>query len=87
MAGLSVFSGVMVRHFGQAGIRKSENLGPDGLGATAATSALDNGADVAKARERLRHSSIRTARVHERRGPRDEDLRTLKFRYWVGRLP
>lgn len=60
MSGLrpdGVFSGVMVRHFGQAGIRKSENLGPDGLQATAATSAWDNGADVASpgAAEALKH--------------------------------
>jgi integrase len=47
-----VYSEVVVRYFGQAGIRKNERLGPHALRATAATSALENG-DIARVQEWL----------------------------------
>ena len=65
----------------QAGIRKSENLGPHALRATAATSALENGADISKVQEWLGHANISTTRVYDRRGSRAEDSPTFKVRY------
>ena len=84
VAGLTpggVYSEVVVRYFDQAGIRKSENLGPHALRATAATSALENGADISKVQEWLGHSNISTTRVYDRRGSRAEDSPTFKVRY------
>jgi site-specific recombinase XerD len=42
-------------------------FGPHALRATAATNALDNGADIAKVQEWLGHANIATTRVYDRR--------------------
>jgi len=44
-----------------------ELLGPHALRATAATNALDHGADIAKVQEWLGHSNISTTRLYGRR--------------------
>lgn len=42
-------------------------FGPHALRATAATNALDNGADIAKVQEWLGHANIATTRIYDRR--------------------
>jgi integrase/recombinase XerD len=49
--------------------------------ATAATHALDNGADIAKVQEWLGHASIATTRVYDHRRTRPEDSPTFKVAY------
>lgn len=51
------------------------------LRATAATSALEHQADIAKVQEWLGHASIGTTRVYDRRGFRPEDSPTFKVAY------
>lgn len=56
-------------------------FGPHALRATAATNALDNGADIAKVQEWLGHANISTTRVYDRRQSRPEDSPTFKVTY------
>lgn len=56
-------------------------FGPHALRATAATNALDNGADIAKVQEWLGHANIATTRVYDRRQSRPEDSPTFKVAY------
>ncbi len=62
----AIYSEVVVRYMHQVGI-KGENMGPHALRATAATSALEHGADIAQVQEWLGHASITTTRVYDRR--------------------
>lgn len=56
-------------------------FGPHALRATAATNALDNGADITKVQEWLGHANIATTRVYDRRQSRPEDSPTFKVAY------
>lgn len=56
-------------------------FGPHALRATAATNALDNGADIAKVQEWLGHANIATTKVYDRRQSRPEDSPTFKVAY------
>jgi len=56
-------------------------FGPHALRATAATNALDHGADIAKVQEWLGHANIATTRVYDRRQSRPEDSPTFKVVY------
>lgn len=56
-------------------------FGPHALRATAATNALDNGADIAKVQEWLGHANIATTRVYDRRQSRPEDSPKFKVTY------
>jgi integrase/recombinase XerD len=56
------------------------NLGPHALRATAATNALDRGADLGKAREWLGHANVSTTRLYDRRS-RPEDNPTFRVAY------
>jgi integrase/recombinase XerD len=76
----AVYSEVVVRYMAQVGI-SGENMGPHALRATAATSALEHQADIAKVQEWLGHASISTTRVYDRRGSRPEDSPTFKVTY------
>jgi site-specific recombinase XerD len=51
------------------------------LRATAATNALDRGADIAKVQEWLGHANISTTRVYDHRRTRPEDSPTFKVAY------
>ena len=76
----SVYADVVVRYMTQVGIA-GDNMGPHALRATAATSALEHQADIAKVQEWLGHASIGTTRVYDRRGFRPEDSPTFKVAY------
>ncbi len=55
-----------------------ENMGPHVMRATAATNALDNGADIAKVQEWLGHANIATTPIYDHRKTRPEDSSTFK---------
>ena len=76
----AVYSEVVVHYMKRVGI-SGENMGPHALRATAATSALEHQADIAKVQEWLGHASISTTRVYDRRGFRPEDSPTFKVAY------
>lgn len=75
-----VYSEVVVRYMDHVGI-VGENMGPHALRATAATSALEHNADIAKVQEWLGHASISTTRAYDRRESRPEDSPTFKVMY------
>lgn len=75
-----VYSAVVVRYMKQVGIT-GENMGPHALRATAATSALEHNADIAKVQEWLGHASISTTRIYDRRGSKPEDSPTFRVSY------
>lgn len=76
----AVYSEVVVLYMAQVGIT-GENMGPHALRATAATSALEHNADIAKVQEWLGHASISTTRVYDRRGSKPEDSPTFRVAY------
>jgi site-specific recombinase XerD len=76
----SVYADVVVFYMKQVGIT-GENMGPHALRATAATSALEHHADIAKVQEWLGHASISTTRVYDRRGSKPEDSPTFRVAY------
>ena len=75
-----IYTSVVVRYMKQLGIT-GENMGPHALRATAATSALEHNADIAKVQEWLGHASISTTRVYDRRGSKPEDSPSFKVAY------
>jgi len=71
----------MVKHYGkQVGIAV-DRFGPHAARATAATNALDQGADIAKVQEWLGHANVSTTRVYDHRKTRPEDSPTFKVSY------
>ncbi|MBB3221600.1 tyrosine-type recombinase/integrase [Pseudoduganella umbonata] len=58
-----------------------DNLGPHALRATAATNALENGADIAQVQAWLGHASIATTRVYDRRQMRRADSPTFSVNF------
>jgi len=75
-----VYSEVVVRYMNQVGIT-GDNMGPHALRATAATSALEHNADIAKVQEWLGHANISTTRVYDRRSSKPEDSPTFRVAY------
>ncbi len=75
--------GIYKMLMGYAGELKFEiaGFGPHALRATAATNALDHGADIAKVQEWLGHANIATTRIYDRRTSRPEDSPTFKVNY------
>lgn len=76
----AVYADIVVFYMTQVGI-SGDNMGPHALRATAATSALEHQADIAKVQEWLGHANISTTRVYDRRGSRPEDSPTFKVIY------
>ena len=76
----SVYADVVMFYMKQLGITGG-NMGPHALRATAATSALEHQADIAKVQEWLGHASISTTRVYDRRGSKPEDSPTFRVAY------
>ena len=58
-----------------------QRFGPHAARATAATNALDTGADIAKVQEWLGHASVSTTRVYDHRKTCPEDSPTFKVKY------
>jgi integrase len=71
---------ILQKYREQIGLTGSR-MGPHALRATAATNALENGADIAKVQEWLGHANIATTRVYDRRHSRPEDSPTFKVKY------
>jgi site-specific recombinase XerD len=72
----------VVRHYGQKlGLNSMALFGPHAMRATAATNALEHGADIAKVQDWLGHANIQTTRIYDRRGSRPEDSPTFKVSY------
>ena len=72
----------MIREYAvKAKIAKIERLGAHAVRATAATNALDHGADIAKVQEMLGHANIQTTRIYDRRKIRPEDSPVFKVVY------
>ena len=76
----NVYEQVVLKYLGKLGIA-GENMGPHVMRATAATNALDNGADIAKVQEWLGHANIATTRIYDHRKTRPEDSPTFKVSY------
>lgn len=58
-----------------------DRFGPHAARATAATNALDAGADIAKVQEWLGHANISSTRVYDHRKTRPEDSPVFKVKY------
>jgi site-specific recombinase XerD len=76
----AVYSEVVGHYVKRVGI-SGDNMGPHALRVTAATSALEHQADIAKVQEWLGYASISTTRAYDRRGFRPEDSPTFKVAY------
>lgn len=76
----SVYRNVVMHYCKRLGIA-AEGLGPHALRATSATSALENGADIAEVQVWLGHSSIATTRLYDKRKMRPEDSPTFKVKF------
>ena len=76
----SVYFEVVLKYLKKLSIT-GENMGPHVMRATAATNALDNGADIAKVQEWLGHANIATTRIYDHRKTRPEDSPTFKVSY------
>jgi len=70
-----------VLQYGQALGLDMPMFGPHAMRATAATNALEHGADIAKVQEWLGHANIQTTRIYDRRKSRPEDSPTFKVAY------
>ena len=78
---MGVYSNV-VQHYGRVlGLTTLPLFGPHAMRATAATNALEHGADIAKVQEWLGHANIQTTRIYDRRNSRPEDSPTFKVAY------
>jgi len=71
---------VLRRHARAAGL-EAISFGPHAPRATAATNALDRGADLGKVQEWLGHTNVSTTRLYDRRRSRPEDSPTFRVSY------
>jgi integrase/recombinase XerD len=76
----AVYHRVLRKHAKAAGI-DGKSFGPHALRATAATNALDRGADLGKVQEWLGHANVSTTRLYDRRRSRPEDSPTFRVAY------
>jgi site-specific recombinase XerD len=76
-----VYQSVVLKYGKQLGIDAMPLFGPHVMRATAATNALENGADIAKVQEWLGHANIQTTRIYDRRRTRPEDSPTFRVAY------
>ncbi len=71
----------LIKIYGKRVGISAQRFGPHSARATAATNALDAGADIAKVQEWLGHANISTTRVYDHRKTRPEDSPTFKVKY------
>ena len=76
----SIYRFIVLPYAKQAGVY-ARGVGPHALRATAATSALDHGADIASVQEWLGHANIDTTRRYDRRNMKPEHSPALKVGY------
>ncbi len=77
----AVYQNVVLLYGKAMGLSAMPLFGPHVMRATAATNALDNGADIAKVQEWLGHANIQTTRLYDRRQSRPEDSPTFRVAY------
>jgi site-specific recombinase XerD len=71
----------LIKFYGRKAGIAVERFGPHAARATAATNALEAGADIAKVQEWLGHANISTTRVYDHRKSRPEDSPVFKVKY------
>jgi integrase/recombinase XerD len=71
----------VLRKYGKTAGVDLGSFGPHALRATAATNALDRGADLGKVQEWLGHANVSTTRLYHRRRSRPEDSPTFRVAY------
>jgi site-specific recombinase XerD len=71
----------LVKYYGRKVGIGVDRFGPHAARATAATNALDAGADIAKVQEWLGHANISTTRVYDHRKTKPEDSPVFKVKY------
>ena len=71
----------MLKRYGKLVGISVDRIGPRAARATAATNALDQGADTAKVREWLGHVNVSTSRVYDHRKTKPEDSPTFEVSY------
>ncbi|MBE7158254.1 MAG: tyrosine-type recombinase/integrase, partial [Rhodospirillales bacterium] len=71
----------VVRYYSKRLGVSAVGFGPHVARATAATHALNQGADIAKVQEWLGHANIATTRIYDRRRSRPEDSPTFRMNY------
>ncbi len=71
----------VVRYYARRLGLGATGFGPHVARATAATHALNQGADITKVQEWLGHSNIATTRIYDRRRSRPEDSPTFRMNY------
>ena len=78
----SVLQEIVLKYGKQVGITDSvRGFCVHSLRATAATNALENGADIAKVQEWMGHANVSTTRLYDHRHHRPEDSPTFRTRY------
>jgi len=78
----SVLQDIVLKYGKQVGITESvRGFCVHSLRATAATNALENGADIAKVQEWMGHANVSTTRLYDHRHLRLEDYPTFRTRY------
>ncbi len=80
LTGQAIYQNVVKHHALVAQI-PVRSIRPHCLRATAATNALEHGADIAKVRDWLGHSTISTTQLYDKRRHRPEDSPTFKVEY------
>jgi site-specific recombinase XerD len=80
LAAASIYESVVMHYARQIGI-DPRSICPHALRATAATNALDHGADIARVQQWLGHAKTDTTRLYDKRKSRPEDSPTFKVEY------
>ena len=80
LTGSAVYANIVKHYAVAAGIDPS-SIRPHCLRATAATNALEHGADIAKVRDWLGHRTVSTTQLYDKRSTRPEDSPTFKIDY------
>jgi integrase/recombinase XerD len=80
LTGSAVYANI-VKHYALAAGIPPATIRPHCLRATAATNALEHGADIAKVRDWLGHRTVSTTQLYDKRNARPEDSPTFRIRF------